>query len=156
QYAGVERLDLRSVKICNSGSAPLSVDVLRRFERLTGAKIAEGYGLTETSPVAHCNPVVGLNKIGSIGVPLPGTDARIVDLDAGTSDVVPGTEGELILKGPQVMGGYWRKPEETANAIRDGWFHTGDLATMDPDGFFRIVGRKKEMIIASGYKVFPD
>ena len=156
QFPGVEKMDLRSIKICNSGSAPLSVDVLERYERLTGAKICEGYGLTETSPVAHCNPVEGTRKVGTIGVPLSSTDARIVDTDEGTRDVPAGEAGELILQGPQVMKGYWNKPEETANSIRNGWFHTGDLATMDGDGYFRIVGRKKDMIIASGYKVFPD
>ncbi|MBI4503313.1 MAG: AMP-binding protein, partial [Gemmatimonadetes bacterium] len=109
-YPDVERLDLKSVKVCNSGSAPLSVDVLRRFEELTGARIVEGYGLTETSPVTHCNPIQGLRKVGSIGVPLPSTDARIVDIDSGTTDVAAGSEGELILRGPQVMAGYWQKP----------------------------------------------
>jgi len=156
EYPGVDRLDLRSVKICNSESAPLPVDVLQRFEQLTRSKIAEGYGLTQTSPVAHCNPVLGLRKLGTIGVPLPGTDARILDLDAGTTDVPLGTVGELVLSGPQVMTGYWQRPEETANAMRNGWFYTGDLAAMDSDGYFRIAGRKKEMIIASGFKVFPD
>ncbi|MSR06033.1 MAG: long-chain fatty acid--CoA ligase [Gemmatimonadetes bacterium] len=156
QFSGVEKLDLRSIKICNSGSAPLSVDVLERYEKLTGAKICEGYGLTETSPVTHCNPVESMRKVGAIGVPLPSTDARVVDTDEGTRDLPAGEPGELILRGPQVMKGYWNKPEETANSIRNGWFHTGDLATMDADGYFRIVGRKKDMIIASGFKVFPD
>ncbi len=156
QFPGVDRMDLTSVKICNSGSAPLPVEVLQRYEQMTGATICEGYGLTETSPVTHCNPVEGLRKVGSIGVPLPGTDARIVDIETGTRELPPGEEGELTLRGPQVMKGYWNKPEETAHAIRDGWFYTGDLATVDADGYFRIVGRKKDMIIASGFKVFPD
>jgi long-chain acyl-CoA synthetase len=156
QFPGIEKLNLRSVKICNSGSAPLSVDVLHRYEEMTGAKIVEGYGLTETSPVTHCNPVDSLRKVGSIGVPLPSTDARVMDIEEGSRELPPGEEGELALRGPQVMKGYWNKPDETALVLRDGWFYTGDLATVDEDGYFRIVGRKKDMIIASGFKVFPD
>ena len=156
QHRGIERADLSSVKLCNSGSAPLPVDVLERFEELTGARIVEGYGLTETSPVTHSNPCFGVRKLGSIGVPLPDTDSRIVDMDDGVTDMPQGQEGELILKGPQVMPGYWNQPEATKEAIRDGWFYTGDLATMDEDGYFRIVGRKKDMILASGYNIYPD
>jgi long-chain acyl-CoA synthetase len=132
------------------------VDVQQRFEGLTGGKICEGFGLTETSPITHINPLQGLRKIGTIGVPIVNTDCRIVDAETGTRDVPTGQEGELLIKGPQVMRGYWNKPDETANAIRDGWLHTGDLAAMDADGYFTIVGRKKEMIDASGYKVYPD
>ena len=156
QFPGVERRDLKSVKVCVSGSAPLSVDVQQRFESLTGGKICEGFGLTETSPITHINPLQGLRKIGTIGVPVTGTDCRIVDMESGTRDLPPGQEGELLIRGPQVMRGYWNKPGETANVIRDGWLYTGDLAVMDTDGFFKIVGRKKEMIDASGYKVYPD
>src|SRR5213593_2441353 len=156
QFPGVARRDLSSVKVCVSGSAPLSVDVQQRFEGLTGGKICEGFGLTETSPITHINPLQGLRKIGTIGVPIVNTDCRIVDAETGTRDVPTGQEGELLIKGPQVMRGYWNKPDETANAIRDGWLHTGDLAAMDADGYFTIVGRKKEMIDASGYKVYPD
>jgi len=156
QFPGVERRDLSSVKVCVSGSAPLSVDVQQRFESLTGGKICEGFGLTETSPITHINPLQGLRKIGTIGLPVSDTDCRIVDMESGTRDVPPGEEGELLIRGPQIMRGYWKKPEETANAVRDGWFYTGDLAVMDADGFFKIVGRKKEMIDASGYKVYPD
>jgi long-chain acyl-CoA synthetase len=134
----------------------LSVDVQQRFESLTGGKICEGFGLTETSPITHINPLQGLRKIGTIGVPVTGTDCRIVDMEAGTRDLPPGQEGELLIRGPQVMRGYWNKPGETANVLRDGWLYTGDLAVMDTDGFFKIVGRKKEMIDASGYKVYPD
>ncbi len=155
-YPGIERADLSSVKICNSGSAPLPVDVLERFEELTGARIVEGYGLTETSPVTHSNPCFGMRKVGTIGVPLPDTDCRIVDIEEGATEVPLGQEGELLVKGPQVMKEYWKQPEATANAFRDGWFRTGDLATMDEDGFFRIVGRKKDMILASGYNIYPD
>jgi len=156
QFPGVERHDLTSVKVCVSGSAPLSVDVQQRFEALTGGKICEGFGLTETSPVTHINPLKGLRKIGTIGVPIVGTDCRIVDMESGTRDLPPGEAGELLIRGPQVMRGYWNKPEETANVLRDGWLYTGDLAVMDADGYFKIVGRKKEMIDASGYKVYPD
>ena len=156
QFPGVDRRDLSSVKVCVSGSAPLSVDVQQRFEALTGGKICEGFGLTETSPITHINPLQGLRKIGTIGVPVGSTDCRIVDVDSGTRDLPPGEAGELLIRGPQVMKGYWNKPDETANVIRDGWLYTGDLAVMDADGYFKIVGRKKEMIDASGYKVYPD
>ncbi len=156
QFPGVARRDLSSVAVCVSGSAPLSVDVQERFEALTGGKICEGFGLTETSPVTHINPLNGLRKIGTIGVPIVNTDCRIVDMETGVRDLPPGQEGELLIRGPQVMDGYWKKPEETANVLRDGWLYTGDLAVMDADGFFKIVGRKKEMIDASGYKVYPD
>ena len=156
QTPGIEKRDLKSVRICVSGSAPLSVDVLERFERLTGGKICEGFGLTETSPMTHVNPIEGTRKVGTIGVPVSNTDARIVDAETGTTDVPPGEPGELLVRGPQVMVGYWNHPEETAAVLRDGWLHTGDLATMDADGFFTIVGRKKEMIDAAGYKVYPD
>jgi long-chain acyl-CoA synthetase len=155
-FPGVQRHDLSSVKVCVSGSAPLSVDVQQRFEALTGGKICEGFGLTETSPITHINPLRGLRKIGTIGLPVSDTDCRIVDIESGTRDLPTGTEGELLIRGPQVMLGYWNKPEETANVLKDGWLHTGDLAVMDADGFFKIVGRKKEMIDASGYKVYPD
>ena len=156
QFPGVARRDLSSVKVCVSGSAPLSVDVQQRFEELTGGKICEGFGLTETSPITHINPLQGLRKIGTIGLPIVGTDCRIVDAESGTRDLPPGEPGELLIQGPQVMQGYWNKPEETANVLRDGWLYTGDLAVMDQDGYFKIVGRKKEMIDASGYKVYPD
>ena len=156
QFPNVDRRDLSSVKVCVSGSAPLSVDVQQRFEALTGGKICEGFGLTETSPITHINPLQGLRKIGTIGLPIVDTDCRIVDLESGTRDLPPSEAGELLIRGPQVMRGYWDKPGETANVLRDGWLHTGDLAVMDTDGFFKIVGRKKEMIDASGYKVYPD
>lgn len=155
-FPRVQRHDLSSVKVCVSGSAPLSVDVQQRFEKLTGGKICEGFGLTETSPITHINPLQGLRKIGTIGLPVSDTDCRIVDIESGTRDVPSGSEGELLIRGPQVMRGYWNKPEETANVLTDGWLRTGDLAVMDADGFFKIVGRKKEMIDASGYKVYPD
>ncbi len=155
-FPGADRLDLTSVKACVSGSAPLPVDVCERFEQLTGGRIAEGFGLTETSPVTHCNPLAGIRKIGSIGVPLPDTDAKVVSLDDRDATLPVGEEGELVIKGPQVMRGYWGQPEDTAHAIRDGWFHTGDIAVVDEDGFFFIVGRIKDMIVAGGYNIYPD
>lgn len=156
QFPGIERVDLSSIKACNSGSAPLPVDVLETFERLTGSKISEGFGLTETSPVTHSNPLQKRRKVGSIGVPVPGTDARIVDAALGTRELPPNEVGELVVKGPQIMDGYWNRPEATAEMIRDGWLYTGDLARMDDDGFFFIEGRKKDMILCSGYNVYPD
>jgi long-chain acyl-CoA synthetase len=148
--------DLTSVKGCFSGSAPLPLAILEAFEALTGGKIVEGFGLSETSPVTHCNTVTGKRKAGSIGMPLPDTDAKIVDRETGRQELPIGEEGELIIKGPQVMKGYWNRPSETANALQDGWLFTGDLARMDEDGFFWICGRKKDLILASGYKIFPD
>jgi long-chain acyl-CoA synthetase len=156
QYPGVEGMDLSSVKSCFSGSAPLPEDVQNRFEELTGARITEGFGLTETSPVVSANPLVGLRKVGSIGIPMPSTEIRIVDADDGITVQATGEAGELIVKGPQIMQGYWGRPDETANMVRNDWLYTGDLATMDEDGFLRIVGRKKDMILASGYNVYPD
>ena len=154
-FKGIEERDLTSVKACFSGSAPLAVDVLERFESLTGARILEGFGLTETSPVTHVNPLGGERKVGSIGLPISNTDCRIVDVDSG-DDLPTGEAGELLIRGPQVMSGYLNRPDETANALDDGWFATGDLATVDEDGYFRIVGRKKDMIIAGGYNIYPD
>jgi long-chain acyl-CoA synthetase len=156
EYPGVDRYDLSSIKVCNSGSAPLAVEALHRFEKLTGAKISEGYGLTETSPVTHSNPFFGERKVGSIGVPIPDTDAKIVDMDTGLYEVPVGEDGELVLRGPQVMKGYWNMPAETNKVLKDGWLYTGDLARMDEDGYFYVVGRKKDMILCSGYNVYPD
>jgi long-chain acyl-CoA synthetase len=156
QYPGIERADLSSVKMCNSGAAPLPVEVLQRFEQLTGGKISEGFGLTETSPVTHCNPLFSQRKVGSIGVPLPSSDARVVDAEDGVTVKPPGEVGELLLAGPQVMQGYWKKPEETAKVLRDGWLYTGDLCRVDEDGYHFIVGRKKDMILSSGFNVYPD
>ena len=153
---GVEKLDLTSVRSCFSGSAPLPPDILQRFEKMTGGKIVEGYGLTETSPVTHANPLDGWRKIGSIGVPLPNTDMKVVSLEDGTTEVGVGKQGELLLKGPQVMRGYWNAPEQTAAAFTDGWFRTGDIAAVDADDYTFIVGRKKDMIIAGGYNIYPD
>ncbi len=152
----VKSFDLSSVKRCVSGAAPLPVETLRRFEDLTGAIISEGFGLSETSPVTHASPLFGRRKPGSIGLPLPDTDAKIVDMETGTQLVPLGETGELAIAGPQVMVGYWNKPEETAGMIRGGWLHTGDLARVDEDGYHYIVGRKKDMILCGGYNVYPD
>ena len=155
-YPGIERVDVRSVKSCFSGSAPIAKDVLERFEALTGARIIEGFGMSETSPVTHVNPLGGLRKIGSVGIPVPATEARVVSVEDGRTPVPIGREGELVIRGPQVMLGYWQRPDETAKVLIDGWMHTGDLATMDDQGYFRIVGRMKDMINFNGMKVFPD
>ncbi len=155
-YPGIENLDLTSIKACVSGSAPLPVDVLEKFEKLTGSKIVEGFGLTEASPVTHCTPLLGQRKVGSIGIPLPETDAKVVDLEDGATEMPLGEAGELIIRGPQVMKGYWQQPSATQESIRDGWLHTGDIAVVDDKGFFAIVGRKKELIIAGGYNIYPD
>ncbi len=155
-YPGIENIDISSIKGCFSGSAPLPVDVLEKFEKLTGGKITEGFGLTETTPVTHVNPLMGLRKVGSIGIPVPGTDQKVVDIDDGTKELGIGEEGELIIKGPQVMQGYLNRDDETASMIRDGWCFTGDLAKIDEDGYAYIVGRKKDMIVAGGYNIYPD
>ncbi|MHA2620356.1 MAG: long-chain-fatty-acid--CoA ligase [bacterium JZ-2024 1] len=154
--AGVagKKYDFRGIVFAISGAAPLNPATLLEFEEKTGSIFVEGYGLTETSPVTHITPLFGKRKLRSIGVPVPETDARIVDLDDGLRDVPEGTEGELVIKGPQVMAGYWRKPEETAQALRDGWLYTGDIAKMDSDGFFYIVDRKKDLIIVNGMNVY--
>jgi long-chain acyl-CoA synthetase len=150
------KFDLRSVKACISGAAPLPTAVAERFAEITGgAKLVEGYGLTECSPVTHANPL-DAPRSGSIGLPMPDTDCRIVDLEDADKTVAPGERGELCVRGPQVMLGYWNRPEETALVIRNGWFHTGDVAVMDPDGYFRIVDRLKEMILVSGFNVYPN
>ena len=135
---------------------PLPQDVLERFEQLTGAKIVEGFGMTECSPCTHCNPMNGVRKIGSIGIPLPNTDAKIVSPEDGVTELPVGEAGELIVTGPQIMAGYWQREDATTEAVRDGWMYTGDLAVMDEDGYFKIVGRKKDMILASGYNIYPD
>lgn len=151
----IKAYDISSIKVCSCGSAPMPVESLKKFEELTGGKISEGYGLTEASPVTHGNPFFGKRKIGSIGLPRPDTDAKIVDLETGERELPPGEEGELCIRGPQVMKGYWNRPEETAKALRQGWLYTGDIARMDDEGYFYIVDRKKDMIICSGYNVYP-
>jgi long-chain acyl-CoA synthetase len=152
--------DLTSIQACFSGAAPLPLAVQEKFERITGGTIVEGYGLTETSPIASSQPIGGTRKAGSIGVPVPDTEFRIVDLDDWTKEMAPGEEGELIIGGPQVMQGYFNRPEETEQVIKtDGegrrWLLTGDIAKMDEEGYFFIVDRKKDMIIVSGFNVYP-
>jgi long-chain acyl-CoA synthetase len=152
----IDSTPMTSLKGCFSGSAPLPVEVIRDFENRTGAVIVEGYGLTESSPVTHINPFAGgKRKVGSIGVPIPDTKCRIVNLENGTSDLPVGEIGELLIKGPQIMKGYWNKPEATAETLTEGWLHTGDIAKMDEEGYFYIVDRKKDMIISGGYNVYP-
>jgi len=155
-HPDLKKTDMTCLKGAFSGSAPLPVEVIRDFEGATGAVIVEGYGLTETTPVTHVNPFAGgARKVGSIGVPISDTECRIVDLEDGVTDVPVGERGELIVKGPQVMKGYWNMPDETANTLRNGWCYTGDIAVMDEDGYFYIVDRKKDMIISGGFNVYP-
>ncbi|PFA62235.1 long-chain fatty acid--CoA ligase [Bacillus sp. AFS015802] len=154
-HPSAEEYGIHSIKLCNSGSAPMPVELLNQFEKKTGAKILEGYGLSEASPTTHCNPAFAERKPGTVGIGLPSTDYKVVDLATGMKEVPPGDIGELIIKGPQVMKGYWNLPEETAHALRDGWLYTGDIARMDDEGYVSIVDRKKDMIIASGYNVYP-
>jgi len=158
----VKKYDLSSIRACNSGAAPLPAEVQQRFQELTGARLVEGYGLSEASPVTHANPIFGENRIGTVGLPYPDTEAMIVDANTGEQVLDVGDVGELCIRGPQVMKGYWNMPTETANALRihsgDGepWLHTGDIAAMDEDGYFQIVDRKKDMILgAGGYNVYP-
>lgn len=149
------RHDLGSIRAVISGGAALNPDVAAEFARHSGAVVVEGYGLSEASPVTHVGPLDGTARPGTIGLPLPDTDAMIVDAETGVGPLSHGEVGELVIRGPQVMAGYWNDPETTARAIRDGWLFTGDLATCDADGFFRIVDRKKDMIITSGFNVYP-
>ncbi len=147
--------DLRSIRICLSGSAPLPLEVAKQFEATTGGSLVEGYGLSETSPVTHANPIRGERRAGSVGLPVPNTDQRVVDLETGTRPLPPMEAGELCVKGPQVMAGYYHQPEETAAVLRDGWFRTGDIAYLDADGYCFIVDRKKDLINVGGMKVYP-
>lgn len=150
-----EEYGIDCIETCNSGSAPMPLELMREFEGKTGSKILEGYGLSEASPVTHCNPVFAERKPGSVGIGYPSTDYKIVDLATGKKEVQTGELGELVIKGPQVMKGYWNMPEETAETLRDGWLFTGDIAKVDEDGYLYIVDRKKDLIIASGYNVYP-
>ncbi|MEO6294757.1 MAG: long-chain fatty acid--CoA ligase [Candidatus Limnocylindria bacterium] len=150
----VGKYDLSSIEACISGAAPLAPEVQRDFEAVTGGRVVEGYGLTEASPVTHCNPVHGERRNGTIGLPFPSTDARVADPETG-APVPVGEVGELLVRGPQVMAGYWEQPEETAACLRDGWLHTGDMAQMSDDGFFTIVDRAKDLVIVGGINVYP-
>lgn len=150
-----EKYGIDSMKICNSGSAPMPLELLRTFEEKTGSQILEGYGLSESSPVTHCNPSFSTRKPGSIGIGIPSTDYKVVDLAEGLEEVAAGELGEIIIRGPQVMKGYWNMPDETEITLRDGWLYTGDIARMDEEGYVYIVDRKKDLIIASGYNIYP-
>lgn len=161
-YPDLAKYDVSSLKACISGAAGLPMEVQQRFQELTGARLVEGYGLSEASPVTHANPIFGENRVGTIGVPWPDTEVKIVDADTGERELGVGEEGELCIRGPQVMKGYWQMPTETANTLRyhggEGgtWLHTGDIARMDEDGYFRIVDRKKDMILgAGGFNIYP-
>ena len=155
-HPDLKKTDMSCIKGAFSGSAPLPVEVIHDFEKATGAVIVEGFGMTETTPVTHVNPFHGgARKVGSIGVPISDTLCRIVDLEDGVKDMPIGERGELIVKGPQIMKGYRGMPAETANTLKDGWIYTGDIATMDEDGYFYIVDRKKDMIISGGFNVYP-
>ena len=150
----IDQYDLTSIKLCLSGGAPLPIEVKQTFESRAGCTIAEGYGLTE-APVTNCNPIVGFRKAGSFGVPLPGTSIEILSTEDGETILPPGERGEICLSGPQVMQGYWRRPEETAAVIRNGRLHTGDIGYLDEDGYGFIVDRLKDLIICSGFNVYP-
>ena len=145
-FRGVRKYGIRSINACISGSAPLPVEVQEAFEKLTKGRLVEGYGLTEASPVTHANPLNGERKVASIGIPVPSTEATVLDLVRGRKEVEPGQIGELALRGPQVMMGYWEGPKSYAKVItKEGWLLTGDVAQMDSDGYFRIIARKADM-----------
>lgn len=159
-YQDAGRYNLRSIRVCISGAGPLPAAVQERFEAVTGARLVEGYGLTEASPVTHVNPITeapGLlpRRKGSIGVPLPDTEARVVDMETGERELPPGEIGELVVRGPQVMRGYWKQEEESRQVLRNGWLYTGDLVRMDTDGYFYVADRKKDMIKSGGENVYP-
>jgi long-chain acyl-CoA synthetase len=147
------RFDTSSLQVCASGGAAMPVELMRGFEQAFGCKILEGYGLSETSPVASFNHPDRERKPGSIGTPIEGVEMKVVD--AEDRDLAPGEVGEIVIRGHNVMKGYWGRPDATAEAIRDGWFHSGDLAKVDDDGYFFIVDRKKDMIIRGGFNVYP-
>ncbi len=155
EHPDAGRYDLRSLRVCLSGASTLPADVQERFENLSGTRISEGYGLTEAGPATHCNPLNGAHPRGSMGLPFPDTEARVVDSDAGLTEVPEGETGELIVRGPQVMQGYWNKEDETRAVLRDGWLYTGDLVRRDDQGYFYFVDRKKDIIKSRGETVYP-
>jgi long-chain acyl-CoA synthetase len=155
EHPGVRKFNLSSLIACLSGGAPLPGEVKRRFEDLTGCKLVEAYGLSETSPAATSNPLFGLNKTGSIGIPFPGTIVKIMSLEDSDKEMPLGEKGEICIKGPQVMKGYWNSPEETSNVLENGLFHTGDVGYMDEDGYTFLVDRIKDLILSSGFNVYP-
>ncbi len=153
----IKQHDLKSIRACISGAMKLPVEVQEQFERISGGRLVEGYGMTEASPSTHCNPILGKRKAGTIGLPLTGTECRIVDQDDATKEVALGSPGELAIRGPQVFQGYWQRPDESAAVLtEDGFLLTGDVAVMDEEGYFSIVDRKKELIIAGGFNVYPS
>jgi long-chain acyl-CoA synthetase len=157
-HPNLSKYDLSSVRFCISGSAPLPTEVQKKWMEVTGGVLVEGYGLTESSPVTHCNPLdrsMKTVRVGSIGLPWPDTDAKIMDLETGDKELSLGENGELVVKGPQVMKGYWKMPEETADVLRNEWLYTGDIGKMDDDGYFYITDRKKDLIKYKGYSVYP-
>ncbi|HOW99172.1 MAG TPA: long-chain fatty acid--CoA ligase, partial [Deltaproteobacteria bacterium] len=155
QHPDIGSSKIGAIKGMVSGSAPLPVEAMRTFEERSGAVIIEGYGMSETTNVLTCNPTRTVRKPGGVGLPFPDNDIRIVDLDTGTKDLPFGEPGEIIAKGPTIMSGYWNNPEETANVMRDGWLHTGDIGYMDEDGHVFIVDRVKDLVLASGFNVYP-
>ncbi len=155
QQKDIARHDMTCIRYCISGSAPFPAEKLRQWQAMTHAAITEGYGLTEASPVLSANPLSGVQKIGSIGVPLPLTSIKIVDSGDPDRELGDNERGELIAKGPQLMAGYWNRPDETAATLRDGWLHTGDIAYRDEDGYYFLVDRKKDLVIVGGYNVYP-
>ncbi|MCL4453543.1 MAG: long-chain fatty acid--CoA ligase [Candidatus Thermoplasmatota archaeon] len=159
-YSNINKYNLKNVKICISGASSLPVELQKQFEKLTGSILVEGYGLSECSPVANVTPLVDedrakYRRLGSVGLPAPDTYERIVSLEDGISDMPVGEQGELLIKGPQVMMGYWNRPEENKKVLENGWLHTGDIARIDKDGYVYIVDRKKDLIIAGGYNIYP-
>jgi long-chain acyl-CoA synthetase len=153
-FPGVRKYGIASIRLCVSSGSPLPVEVQEEFEKLTRGRVVEAYGLTEAAPATHSNPFGARRRPGSIGLPLPDTEAKIIDPDTGAA-LPPDTPGELVLRGPQVMPGYWMRPQETALALREGWLYTGDIAKMDEDGFFYVIDRKKDIIFTAGYPVYP-
>jgi long-chain acyl-CoA synthetase len=154
----LSKFNLTSIRVCISGASPLSPQVQKKFMEITGGFLAEGYGLTEASPVTHCNPVdrtMKTVKVGSIGLPLPDTDAKIFEIETSEKALELGETGELAVKGPQVMKGYWKNAEETAKVLRDGWLYTGDIGKMDENGYFYITDRKKDLVKYKDYSVYP-
>jgi long-chain acyl-CoA synthetase len=150
-----DKIDMSCFKFCGSGGGPLPVDVIAKMEKRTGAPLLEGYGMTEASPITHINPFEGMRKPGSVGIPIPNTRARVVDVQDGMTPLPPGEVGEIVFQGPQIMKGYLDMAEETTEALMGGWMHSGDLGRMDEDGYFYIVDRKKDMICTGGYNVYP-
>ncbi len=155
EHPGVEAADLSSLEYCFVGSAPLPREFREKFEKLTGAALLEGYGLTEATTAQSANPAHGLNKAGSIGIPFPDVEFRVVDMETGRKELLPEKAGELVVRGPCLMKGYHNRPEETARVLRDGWLYTGDIAWMDHDGYFFVIDRKKDLVIAGAFKTYP-